>query len=67
MKKPYNVSIELFGDPEEFPVRYYSYIVMAHTPNNAIRRVFEEVYKDESNYGKEALTIYLNKLDTLED
>ena len=67
MKKPYNVSIELVGDPEEFPVRYYSYIVMANIPNNAIRRALEEVYKDENNYGKEALTIHLNKLATLED
>ena len=66
MKKPYNVSIELVGDPEEFPVRYYSYIVMAHVPNNAIRRALEEVYKDESNYGREVLEIHLNKLDTLE-
>ena len=67
MKKPYNVSIELMGDPEELiPVRYYHYTIMANTPRSAMSRAFVEVYKDEANFGREVLTIHVNKLDTLE-
>ena len=66
MKKIYNVSIELMGDEEELiAVRYFSYMVSADCSASAINKAFEEIYKDESNYDREVLTIQLNKIDIL--
>ena len=67
MKKLYNVSIEMMGYPEELlSTQYFSYLVTANTSRSAMSRAFVEVYKDERNFGREVLTIHVNKLDTLE-
>ena len=66
MEKIYNVSIELVGDQEELiPVRYFHYTVLAPSARYAISRAFEEIYKDETNYNRDVLTIHLNELDIL--
>ena len=68
MKKIYNVSVELTGDPEELiAVRYFSYLISADCSKQAINRAFEEIYKDDDNYNRAVLTIHLNKLDVLMD
>ena len=67
MKKLYNVSIEMTGTPEELnSIQYFSYLVTADTARSAMSRAFVEVYKDERNFGREVLTIHVNKMNTLE-